>query len=231
MSRIAIIPARSGSKGIRNKNLSLLAGVELIQYSIDAALRSSLFEEIILDSDSEEYRRWSKKNGITFHLRRYELGADDASISSVISDILESRITTEEWLYLFQPTNPFVKTEHIQNLIAMEGLKYPCIQTVCEVSHTNHAWNQRIVDDQGVMRFLNFENRQMAQRKQDKPKTYKFGNLVATRISAFKDSLSIWQKESGYSVIAPGYDIDIDFEYDLKFAEALLYSGVVKLDS
>ena len=52
---IALIPARSGSKGIRNKNIKLFCGKPLIQWSIEAALRSSFVDRVIVSTDSHEY--------------------------------------------------------------------------------------------------------------------------------------------------------------------------------
>ena len=55
MKKIAIITARSGSKGLPNKNILLLNGKPLICYTIDAALAAGVFEKIIVSTDSEEY--------------------------------------------------------------------------------------------------------------------------------------------------------------------------------
>ena len=55
MKNIAIIPARSGSKGLKDKNIKNLNGTPLLAYSIDAAKESNLFDEIMISTDSEEY--------------------------------------------------------------------------------------------------------------------------------------------------------------------------------
>lgn len=231
MSRIAVVPARSGSQGIKDKNLRKLAGIELIQYAISAALRDSVFSEVILNSDSDEYRTWSEKNGISFFLRSKKLGSNEANISDVITELVDVRGIEADWIYLFQPTNPFVIARHLKDLMELEVTNAPGLQTVCEVSHTNHAWNQRIVNEKGLLTFIDFERRSEAYRKQDKPKTYKFGNLLATRVPEFKKTGSVWQKESAFSVIPTGYDLDIDSERDLQIGEALISGGIVCLDT
>ena len=55
MSNIAIIPARSGSKGLRHKNIRLLNNLPLMAYSIIAAKESGLFDEILVSTDSMDY--------------------------------------------------------------------------------------------------------------------------------------------------------------------------------
>ena len=55
MKNIAIIPARSGSKGVKDKNIRNLCGKPLMAYTIEAALQSSKFEEVMVSTDSEKY--------------------------------------------------------------------------------------------------------------------------------------------------------------------------------
>ena len=57
MKRLAIIPARSGSKGLRDKNIKLLAGIPLVGYTIKAALDSNVFDIVMVSTDSEEYAK------------------------------------------------------------------------------------------------------------------------------------------------------------------------------
>ena len=63
MKNLAIITARSGSKGLKNKNIKLLNGKTLIAYSIESAQKSNLFTEIIVSTDSEEYAEIALKLG------------------------------------------------------------------------------------------------------------------------------------------------------------------------
>ena len=60
---IAIIPARSGSKGLLNKNIRLLNGKPLIAYSIEAAFNSGLFDTVHVSTDSQEYATVAKSYG------------------------------------------------------------------------------------------------------------------------------------------------------------------------
>ena len=55
MRKIAIIPARSGSKGLKDKNIIDLCGKPLMAYSIEAALKSGCFDRVIVSTDSRKY--------------------------------------------------------------------------------------------------------------------------------------------------------------------------------
>lgn len=63
MRRLAIIPARAGSKGLKNKNIKVLSGVPLLGYTIKAALDSNIFDTVMLSTDSEEYAQIAREMG------------------------------------------------------------------------------------------------------------------------------------------------------------------------
>ena len=83
---LALIPARGGSKGIKNKNIIDLCGKPLIQYSIDAALQSKYIDDVVVSTDSQAIADVSKKCGAEVpFLRPAELASDTAkSIDAVI---------------------------------------------------------------------------------------------------------------------------------------------------
>ncbi|MGR6979844.1 cytidylyltransferase domain-containing protein [Testudinibacter sp. P27/CKL/0425] len=112
MKKIAIIPARSGSKGLPNKNVLLLDGKPLIAYSIEAALKSKVFEKIIITTDSLEYKDAIAHYPVDVIIRSPELSSDTASSYVVIKDTLERNLGIEyDYFMLLQPTSP-LRTEH-----------------------------------------------------------------------------------------------------------------------
>ena len=73
MKTTAIIPARGGSKRIPNKNIRLFCGQPIISYSIKAALKTGIFDEVIVSTDSEEIANVSREYGASvFGLRPVE---------------------------------------------------------------------------------------------------------------------------------------------------------------
>ena len=85
MKHIAIIPARSGSKGLKDKNIKLLAGKPMMAYTIEAALASGIYDCVHVSTDSGEYRETACKYGADVpFLRSEELAGDTAGSWDVV---------------------------------------------------------------------------------------------------------------------------------------------------
>ena len=79
-SIVALIPARSGSKGVPNKNINLLNGEPVLSYSIMAALKSKLIDRVIVSTDSKEYAKIAKNYGAEVpFLRPSNISRDNAT--------------------------------------------------------------------------------------------------------------------------------------------------------
>jgi len=90
MKNIAIIPARSGSKGLPDKNIRLLCGKPLLAYSIEAALQSDMFDVVHVSTDSIQYAEIAKKFGADVpFLRSTETSSDSASSWDVVKEVIE----------------------------------------------------------------------------------------------------------------------------------------------
>ena len=91
MRRLAIIPARGGSKRIPQKNIRSFLGKPILAYSIEAARRSGCFQEVMVSTDSEEIAAIAGKWGASVpFLRSAESSTDVATTADVISEVLES---------------------------------------------------------------------------------------------------------------------------------------------
>ena len=113
MNKIAIIPARSGSKGLKNKNIIDLGGKPLIAYSIEAALNSKLFSRVIVSTDSKEYGEIAMHYGAEVLYRDETISNDKATSFMVVQDLL-SRVSRDiDYFVLLQPTSPFRNYKHI----------------------------------------------------------------------------------------------------------------------
>lgn len=117
MKKIAIIPARSGSKGLPNKNILMLGNKPLIAYTIEAALKSNEFERVIVSTDSLEYKYIAEKFGAEVFMRSEELSNDKASSFVVIEDVLNKIEITIDYFVLLQVTSPFRNENHIKESI------------------------------------------------------------------------------------------------------------------
>lgn len=124
-SSIAIITARGGSKRIPHKNIKEFCGKPIINYSIEAALRSDLFEEVMVSTDDEEIAKIARKAGAQVPFMRSSETADDhASTDDVLLEVLkqyQKKGREFETFCCMYPTAPFVTAQKLQK--AMELLK------------------------------------------------------------------------------------------------------------
>ena len=116
---LAIIPARGGSKGIKNKNIIDLAGKPLIAWTIEAALKSVYITKTVVSSDSDAILEISKKYGAETVKRPANLADDAARSEPVISHVLEELKNEQsfDYLILLQPTSPLRTASDIDNAI------------------------------------------------------------------------------------------------------------------
>lgn len=116
--KIALIPARSGSKRLPNKNIKLLFGHPLIAYSISTAIESNIFDKVIVCTDSKEYADIAQKYGaVVPYIRDSEnAGSTSPDIEWVSEafDFCENRFSPVEYFSILRPTNPCRSAASIQ---------------------------------------------------------------------------------------------------------------------
>lgn len=123
MKRIAIIPARGGSKRIPKKNIKDFSGKPIIAYSIEAAIKSKMFAEVMVSTDSDEISDIAKKYGAKVPFLRSEGNSDDhATIQDVIIEVIneyEKMGMLFDEIMCIYPTSPFVTSEKISAALDM----------------------------------------------------------------------------------------------------------------
>ncbi|BHH82692.1 acylneuraminate cytidylyltransferase family protein [Desulforhopalus sp. 52FAK] len=93
---ICFIPARSGSKRLKGKNLSLFKGKTLVANTIEQAIESKIFDHIILSSDDEEMLAIGSSFGIELHNRSKDMSTDYTTILDVIQHVIKTRPISED---------------------------------------------------------------------------------------------------------------------------------------
>ncbi|MCM1261797.1 MAG: pseudaminic acid cytidylyltransferase [Butyrivibrio sp.] len=119
MNSIAIITARGGSKRIPGKNKKDFLGKPIICYSIEAALSSELFEEVMVSTDDDEIADIAKAAGASVpFMRSAECSNDFAGTDDVLMEVLaeyEKRGKVFEYMACIYPTAPFITAEKLRN--------------------------------------------------------------------------------------------------------------------
>ncbi len=117
-SIVGLIPARSGSKRVKNKNIKPLAGHPVMAYTISAALESGIFGEVIVSTDSEQFAEIARHYGASVPFLRPDEYAGDRSPDIEWIEYTLGRLRDEgrdyESFALLRPTSPFRKAETIQ---------------------------------------------------------------------------------------------------------------------
>jgi N-acylneuraminate cytidylyltransferase len=223
MQPLVIITARGGSKGVPGKNIKLLAGKPLIQYTIEAALAITIKENIIVSTDSEEIKTVVEELGIAVpELRPKELATDTAgSYEVLLHEIkkLESRGKFFSYLILLQPTSPFRKGHHIKEALDEYDDFIDMMVSVKETK-ANPYYILREEDENG---FLVKSKHSNATRRQDVPKVWELnGAIYIINIESLKAKpINQLTKVKKYEMDEIASH-DIDTMMDWKIAEVLI---------
>ena len=224
MKNLAVIPARSGSKGLVDKNTRQLCGLPLMAYSIGAALESRMFEDVMISTDSKEYAETARIHGAAVpFLRSQELSGDRAGSWDVVKEVLinyQRMGKTFDTICLLQPTSPLRKAEDIVN-----GYKMLCekkadaITSVCETLHSP-LWSMILPDDKSLKEFRKRTN---DVPRQQMDKYYQInGALYIRRIDYQSGNIEILSDEEFAYVMDRKRSVDIDTIEDFIYAEFLM---------
>jgi CMP-N-acetylneuraminic acid synthetase len=217
---LALIPARGGSKGIKDKNIYPLYGKPLIAYSIDCAKRSKYIDEIVVSTDSIIIAEVAKNYGayIPF-LRPVELASDTAkSIDTVVHAIkwLEDHNEKFDIFVLLQPTSPLRTVEDLDG--ALEKFINSGEKSLVAVSLvSDNPILIRTINADGTMEKL--LDLQSTVRRQDMKNYYRVnGSIYINKVSEINADTSLNDNEIPY-IVKPENAIDIDEKKDLVLAE------------
>lgn len=224
MKNIAIIPARSGSKGLRDKNIKPLCGKPLMQYSISAAMESGMFEEVMVSTDSEEYAAIARSYGAKVPFLRSRENAQDKSnkwdaVAEVLAGYRQKGIEFETFCVL-QPTSPLRTADDIICAYKIYREKNAIsVISVCPAEHSP-AWCNILDDDGGMNGFI---SREADSQRQALPNYYRLnGAIYIMRTSEFAADRYPYRERSFAYVMPSDRSIDIDGELDFKLAELLI---------
>ncbi len=236
MTAWALVPARGGSKSIPLKNLLPLAGRPLLDYVVRAGQASGALGRIVCSTDSERIAERARELGIEVDRRPAALATDEAKVDDVARDLLirerDAGRPLPDILVLLQPTSPFLQPQHIRDLLDFLGARpnAASAHNVHAVPHNLHIWNQRSLAADGAVTFPFEAEREQARNKQQKPKLFAFGNLIAVRSAALLAGGGFYAKPSYALPIAAEFAFDLDQKADAGVAEAMIAAGLVGLN-
>ena len=234
----AFIPARSGSKSLKNKNIKLFMKKPLIAHSILIAKKIRIISQIIFSSDSKEYLKIASKYGCKhFHLRASKISNDTASEYSVFIDYIKRRIRAKKplpkyFLHL-RPTSPvrnYITIKKAIDFFMRNEKKYSSLRSANLMDNPAYR-SYRIVNDKLCSIVgKDFKVANYSQRRQFYPKTYKTGHLF--EIYKTKNILKgdLWGSRVTPYITTDLFN-DIDTKDDFENLEYYIKKNKIKLYS
>lgn len=222
---LAIIPARSGSKGVIDKNIRLLNGKPLVAYSIEAALKSKMFDEVLVSTDSEKYAEIAKKYGADIPFLRSKENSDDQTSSwKVVREVLKRYDEMGEnfdTITLLQPTSPLRSSEDIiSGYRLFHEKKADSVIGVCEVEHSPLLCNL-INHDLSLQNFVRPDI--YMKPRQELPQYYRVnGALYIVRVKEVINIPDLYNSKCYAYMMPKEKSIDIDSLMDFQLAEMIM---------
>lgn len=221
MSSIAIITARGGSKRIPNKNVRLFCGRPILAYSIEAALGSGLFEEVMVSTDSAEIAELAKKLGASVPFLRSPKNSDDYAVTAdVLQEVLEAYQDRQnrsfEIVCCIYPTAPFVTAQKLR--AAYETLVRSQANSLMPVVRFSFPPQRGLVINDGCLQYQFPENEFV--RSQDLcPIYHDCGQFYFCRVKTFQKYHTLTTPGT-IPLIMPEEEVqDIDTLTDWELAE------------
>ena len=221
MKKIAIIPARSGSKGLPNKNILMLGNKPLIAYTIEAALKSKEFERVIVSTDSLEYKYIAEKFGAKVFMRSEELSNDKASSFVVIEDVLNKIEITVDYFVLLQVTSPFRNENHIKESIKVfeKGIDTYDFLVSMQKSDKSSSLIKPIYNS-GTLEEYNIDYSNYSRQKYDE--YHPNGAIFIGKVKEYLEQKHFFGKRAKAYFMNKEDSIDIDDSLDFEIAITIL---------
>lgn len=224
MKHLAVITARSGSKGLKDKNIKLLEGKPLLVYSIEAARQSGKFDCIHVSTDSEKYAQIARKYGADVpFLRDAALATDTAGTWDVLRAVVQQYAAIGQQfdtITLLQPTSPLRDAADIKKAFEIfEEKNAQSVVSVCEAEHSPLLCNT-LKEDQSMCGFVDL---QKVGRRQDMGTYYRLNGAIYLQTTELLMSQGDLYGEHSYAcVMSQEHSIDIDTALDFQIAEIIM---------
>lgn len=228
MDVIAVVPARSGSKGFKHKNIARINGKTLLEHALRVGLTCPIIADVYVSTDSPEYEQIALKAGAqSLGLRPAHLATDTTKITDVLFDLLQSLHKVYDFLVLLQPTSPVRTSQDIENMIHLMIEKNVSSCVSLSKLDEPHPYKLKIINKHGfVESFLQGSSSESP--RQLLPGVYKLnGALYIVRYDQFMQYRTFFYPDT-LPYIMP-VSMNIDTEQDFILLEALVKKGRIVL--
>jgi len=233
---IAVIPARKGSKRLPGKNILPFAGKPLFVWTVEAALESGAFEEVIVSTDIPEAVDWINAHHTEYKTtlravnRPEKFAGDTATSMDVLKDLCQSENwigTGVEEIWLLPPTSPFRNASHISQAKSELNDDWDAVISVTEF-HIPVEWAFRMNENRGLTSVLGVGplSTGLSRNQNYESAFHPNGAIYGSRLMHFMEKGNYYAgRIRGFSM-ARECSIDIDTQQDLILAEAMFKRGI-----
>ena len=221
-----LVPARSGSKGVKYKNIRKIGHRSLLEIAIESTqvcANSNL--QTFVSSEDDRILAVAESNNVVAIKRSNQSGSDDATASDVVRDFIGQVLQdTEDYskaiIVYLQPTSPFRNAQHVKQAISMRRLTEKPIVSVCEVSE--HPEKMMYLDSFGFLQSVLPKSLATSNRQSLSPKLIPNGAIYVFSVNEFNLLNDIPITGSHPFHMSREESLDIDTEYDLMVANLVI---------
>ena len=230
MRVLGIVTARGGSKGVPRKNLRLLEGKPLLQYTAEAALAARNLTRVILSTEDEEIAAVGRRCGLDVpFMRPLELAQDATPTLPVLQHAvrwIEEAGEFYDAICLLQPTNPLRRPEYIDGCIELfQRDNLDSVITVLPVPPEHNPHWVYFVDENNLLRLSTGEVTPLPQRQSLPPAFHREGSVYVTRRDVLMEENSLFGRRVGGYPLDPAQCVNIDGPADYERAERMLQAA------
>lgn len=220
MKNLCIIPARGGSKRIPRKNIKPFMGKPIMAYSIEAALKSGIFDEVMVSTDDEEFADVAKKSGASVPFLRSEATSNDyATTVDVLLEVIETykqQGKVFDTICCLYSTAPFVTPARLKEAYANLSDNVDACFTMVEYSYP--IQRSLRINETGLLEMKYPEH--LKSRTQDLEKVYHdAGQFYFVKTKTLIDEKTVWCKHTAPLVLSELEVQDLDTLTDWQLAE------------
>jgi N-acylneuraminate cytidylyltransferase len=222
---LAVIPARGGSKGLKHKNIRMVAGVPLLGWSVKVARQSRFVDDIVVSTEDSSIAGVARGIGCSVVERPEEYATDDAKIEQVALHALSVFDFAYDYVVILQPTCPMRRVSEIDGCLAT------CINkdaASCSTisPHDEHPMKS-LIEMPGFGITPYFGEEYLNAPRQSLPKFYKqTGSVYVNRVADFMEAGGVAFVQPWVPYVVSWRGVDIDDEFDLAVADMALRKGL-----
>jgi CMP-N-acetylneuraminic acid synthetase/spore coat polysaccharide biosynthesis predicted glycosyltransferase SpsG len=220
---LAIVPARGGSKGVPRKNMRLIRGRPLLDFTLSALVESGVTDRLLVSSDDPAILTWAELHGYETHVRSSELADDHVTISDVAAAIADE-LDWQGEVGVFQPTSPLRSAQSIVDALAV--FRASECDSLASCVRQNHLFWYEAEDGRTALPqplFAERVNRQYARSRILR----ETGAIQLARASSLRASRQIVTSRHELFELPDAESLDIDTYEDLSLARRRLEQATI----